>query len=88
MALEAKDVFLNRRDSWCGPKMSHVVQFNVQCFGHIHKVCILGATHLSKRALSDDTCTDEILISDVNSYKSSLAIIHICLKMYCYKYAC
>ena len=35
-----------------------------------------------------DTCTDEILISDVNSYKSSLAIIHICLKMYCYKYAC
>ena len=31
-------------------------------------------------------CTDEILISDVNSYKSSLAIIYTCLKMFCYKY--
>ena len=31
-------------------------------------------------------CTDEILISDVNSYKSSLAIIYMCLKMYCHEY--
>ena len=32
--------------------------------------------------------TDEISFSDVNSPKNSLAIIYICLKMYCYKYAC
>ena len=31
-------------------------------------------------------CTDEILISDVNSYKNSLAIIYMYLKMYCHKY--
>ena len=33
-------------------------------------------------------CTDEILISDVNSHKTSLANIYMCLKMYCYKCAC
>ena len=31
-------------------------------------------------------CTNEILISDVNSDKNSLAIIYMCLKMYCLKY--
>ena len=31
-------------------------------------------------------CTDEISISDVNSYKSSLVIIYMCLKKYCHKY--
>ena len=31
-------------------------------------------------------CTDEILISDVNSYKSSLTIIYMWFKMYCYGY--
>ena len=31
-------------------------------------------------------CTNEILISDVNSDKNSFAIIYICLKMYCLKY--
>ena len=31
-------------------------------------------------------CTDEILISDVNSYKSFLTIIYMCLKLYCHKY--
>ena len=31
-------------------------------------------------------CTNEILISDVNSDKTSLAIIYICLKMHCLKY--
>ena len=30
-------------------------------------------------------CTDEISISDVNRHKTSLAIIYMCLKMYCYK---
>ena len=33
-------------------------------------------------------CTDEISISDVNRQKTSLAIIYICLKMYCYKCTC
>ena len=36
--------------------------------------------------LIPQNCTDEILISDVNSYKSSLTIIYICLKTCCYKY--
>ena len=31
-------------------------------------------------------CTNEILISDVNSAKNSLAIIYMCLKMHCLKY--
>ena len=31
-------------------------------------------------------CTNEILISDVNSDKNSLTIIYMCLKMYCLKY--
>ena len=31
-------------------------------------------------------CTNEILISDVNSDKNSLTIIYICLKMHCLKY--
>ena len=34
------------------------------------------------------TCTDEISISDVNRHKTSLAIIYMCLKMYCYKCTC
>ena len=33
-------------------------------------------------------CTDEISISDVNRHKTSLAIIYMCLKMYCYKCTC
>ena len=33
-----------------------------------------------------NNCTNEILISDVNSDKNSLAIIYMCLKMYCLKY--
>ena len=33
-------------------------------------------------------CTDEISISDVNSHKTFLANIYMCLKMYCYKCAC
>ena len=33
-------------------------------------------------------CSDEILISDVNSDKSSLTIIYICLKMYCHEICC
>ena len=33
-------------------------------------------------------CTDEISSSDVNSHKTSLANIYMCLKMYCYKCAC
>ena len=33
-------------------------------------------------------CTDKILISDVNRHKTSLAIIYMCLKMYCYKCTC
>ena len=36
----------------------------------------------------DYTCTDEILIADVNSHKTSLANNYMCLKMYCYKCAC
>ena len=31
------------------------------------------------------SCTDEISISDVNRHKTYLAIIYMCLKMYCYK---
>ena len=34
------------------------------------------------------TCTNEILISDVNSDKNSLTIIYMCLKMYCLKICC
>ena len=30
-------------------------------------------------------CTDEISISDANRHKTSLAIISMCLKMYCYE---
>ena len=33
-------------------------------------------------------CTDEISISAVNRHKTSLAIIYMCLKMYCYKCTC
>ena len=33
-------------------------------------------------------CADEISISDVNRHKTSLAIIYMCLKMYCYKCTC
>ena len=39
-----------------------------------------------KQMLSHRNCTDEILISDVNSDKSSLTIIYMCLKLYCLKY--
>ena len=38
--------------------------------------------------LTHPTCTNEILISDVNSDKNSLAIIYMCLKMYCLKIRC
>ena len=42
----------------------------------------------SRRSLKKSDFTDEILISDVNRHKTSLAIIYMCLKMYCYKCTC
>ena len=48
-------------------------ELSEQCF---------GSAYIIRRS----RCTDELLISYVNSYKSSLTIIYTCLKMYCYKY--
>ena len=45
-------------------------------------LCPIGSWPLRKVP----TCTDEILISDVNSDKSSLTIIYICLKCIAMEY--
>ena len=70
-----------------------------ELWGATYRKCISGSAILrhifpGKRntynctVFSNNKCTDEILISDVNSHKTSLAIIYMCLKMYCYKCTC
>ena len=39
-------------------------------------------------SLPINLCTDEISISDVNRHKTSLAIIYMCLEVYCYECIC
>ena len=50
------------------------------------KAMILScSSKLARSNFKEISCTDELLISDVKRHKTSLAIIYMCLKMYCYK---
>ena len=60
---------------------AHISVFVSQPFG------LIGAEWQNvAQTTPSSKCTNEILISDVNSAKNSLAIIYMCLKMHCLKY--